>query len=226
MDLLSKILHGEYKEGARLPSEAEFATIYSVSRATVREALKSLQRAGVVRTVHGSGGASFVKRPDSTIVTEGLMILLLLEDVTVADLMEARMILAPAIAGLAAERATDQELLELQAIWDTGEADHGHTIEAVYFKLGSMAHNPALDTLSQPLIRLVFMIFRPPVSSGYSELISHHKNVVDAVVKRDADEARFAMRHVMELAYGGLGGYIEDFRESIRNVTSDILLQD
>jgi DNA-binding GntR family transcriptional regulator len=45
----------QYRPGDQLPSEPELAAAYSVSRATVREALQSLENEGVVRRVHGSG---------------------------------------------------------------------------------------------------------------------------------------------------------------------------
>jgi GntR family transcriptional regulator len=45
----------QYRPGDQLPSEPELAAAYSVSRATVREALQSLENEGIVRRVHGSG---------------------------------------------------------------------------------------------------------------------------------------------------------------------------
>src|SRR5689334_20832217 len=93
-NLVAKLLAGEYPIGSRLPSELELGDALGVSRAVVREALKRLQRTGLIRTVHGSGGGSFVQAPDVNALTEQLYLFLQLQGVTIANLMEARMILA------------------------------------------------------------------------------------------------------------------------------------
>ena len=54
-DLRGRVLSGEWKRGARLPSENELATSYQVSRVTVRTALKSLEGQGLVDIRHGAG---------------------------------------------------------------------------------------------------------------------------------------------------------------------------
>src|SRR5918995_1375877 len=101
------MLDGSRAPGERLPSETDLGESFGVSRSVVREALKRLQRAGLIKTVHGSGGGSFFQRPDLGAITEQLYFVLQLNGVTIANLMEARLILAPPMAALAAERATD-----------------------------------------------------------------------------------------------------------------------
>ena len=59
-------------------------------------------------------------RLDLNSLTEQLYLFLQLEGVTIANLMEARLILAPPMAALAAERATDDDLVELERIWSAG----------------------------------------------------------------------------------------------------------
>lgn len=54
-DLRGRVLGGEWQRGARLPSETELATLYQVSRVTVRTALKSLEGQGLVDIRHGAG---------------------------------------------------------------------------------------------------------------------------------------------------------------------------
>ncbi|HEY3334350.1 MAG TPA: GntR family transcriptional regulator [Candidatus Limnocylindrales bacterium] len=54
-DLRSRVLRGEWRRGARLPSETELAASYQVSRVTVRTALKSLEAQGLVDIRHGAG---------------------------------------------------------------------------------------------------------------------------------------------------------------------------
>ncbi|MGJ0152816.1 GntR family transcriptional regulator [Streptomyces sp. CH8.1] len=60
-DLRHQISSGQLKAGTRLPSEAQLATRYLVSTATLRSALALLQGEGLVEKIHGSG--NFVRRP-------------------------------------------------------------------------------------------------------------------------------------------------------------------
>ena len=64
LDLRKAITLGEYKEGQRLPSEAELVKRFSTSRITVQRALKDLQHQGLIDRRAGSG--TFVKRVDRT----------------------------------------------------------------------------------------------------------------------------------------------------------------
>jgi GntR family transcriptional regulator len=60
-ELRERIAHGEYLPGSRLPSEVDLARAFAVSRVTVREALRLLQRDGLVKAQHGRG--HFVLKP-------------------------------------------------------------------------------------------------------------------------------------------------------------------
>lgn len=113
-----KIQNGLYRPGERLPSERELADMLTVSRPSVREALIALEIEGFVDVRVGTG--VFVTRPN-----EGLRIAALqsakttvvpnLGDVGAYDLLEARMILEPACAELAAKNATPAQLVAMEA---------------------------------------------------------------------------------------------------------------
>src|ERR1700733_8238874 len=60
----SAILSGEFKVGERLPSEAELAKAFGVSRSTIREALHALKTSGLITTTPGATGGSFVEGVD------------------------------------------------------------------------------------------------------------------------------------------------------------------
>lgn len=224
--LIRRMLDGEFKPGDRLPSELELCDSLGVSRSVVREALKRLQRTGVVRTVHGSGGGSFFQSPDMSSLTEQLYLYLQLEGVTIAQLMEARTILAPPMAALAAERATQEDIEELERIWSAGgegpESTRlpGELIEAFHLKLASMTRNPALEAAARPLIQLVTTAFTPAAGrmalAGEPSILALQWGVLDAVKKREPDMARRRMLELMEAAYARLRTDENDFGRSIR----------
>jgi GntR family transcriptional repressor for pyruvate dehydrogenase complex len=222
--LVAKLVNGEYPVGSRLPSEIELGESLGVSRAVVREALKRLQRTGVIRTVHGSGGGSFVQAPDLNAITEQLYLFLQLQGLTIANLMEARLILAPPMAALAAERATDEDLQELERIWNVHEETYtqskpGGLIEAFHLKLASMTRNPALEAAARPLIQLVTIAFRPAAGKGSLDglpsIVALQWSVLEAVKSRDGALASRRMVELMESAYGRLRTSGHDLASSI-----------
>src|SRR5918998_5830024 len=93
--LAADIRSGLYAPGERLPSERELAKTLEVSRASVREALASLQLQGVVETRHGAG--TFVVGPPPSNGAQ--------HDASPSAVLEARLQLEPAVARLAAARA-------------------------------------------------------------------------------------------------------------------------
>src|ERR1700761_2021707 len=92
--LRALILGGELPAGAKLPTEQTLASDLGVSRATVREALTGLSTEGLLRTVKGVNGGSFVTTPTPRRVSDALNLAVTLlsqtNGVTLADLLEIR----------------------------------------------------------------------------------------------------------------------------------------
>src|SRR5438270_842160 len=97
--------------GARLPPERELAQQVGVSRPTVRAGLRTLAALGVVRSRRGSG--TYIPDGPPSLGVEALSFLAALHKLTVDDVYEARRILEVGAAGLAAERATPDQLATL-----------------------------------------------------------------------------------------------------------------
>jgi GntR family transcriptional repressor for pyruvate dehydrogenase complex len=114
--LRSLIVDGVVPEGANLPSEKELVSQLGVSRATLREALRILEVQGLISTRTGPKGGILVKRPGSANLTRSLSLLLQLEETPFSDLLEARRLLEPLCADLAAQRVTPEEMAELEGI--------------------------------------------------------------------------------------------------------------
>ena len=113
-ELRRLILDGELIPGERLPVEADLAERFGVSRSTVREALRSLTTQNLAVTVRGVSGGTFVSRPDpdqvSDSLTTGLGFLTVAEELTVAELMQARELLEVPAASSAARNRTAEQL--------------------------------------------------------------------------------------------------------------------
>ena len=115
LQLASELTGGRWKPGEKLPSEAELCKAFNVGRSTLREALKSLAFIGLIRM--RAGGGSYVcdqpsKYLDGPLFAKGV----LNTEKDITDLTEARILLETEVAGLCAQRATEQDFEVLDEI--------------------------------------------------------------------------------------------------------------
>ncbi len=114
------MLTGKLREGEKLPSERELCELFGVSRTVVREAIRILQTKGLVEVRPGIG--SIVRSPSSNQVIEGLSLLIQAKangaEISLVALCEVRSLLEVEIIKLAAERATPEDIEEIQKIVD------------------------------------------------------------------------------------------------------------
>jgi DNA-binding FadR family transcriptional regulator len=139
--------------------------------------------------------------------------------------MEARMILAPPMAALAAERATQSDIEELERIWQAdseaimGSDEAGDLIQDFHLKLAAMTRNPALEAAARPLIQLVTLAFGPAAGrnhlAGQPSILSLQWAVLDAVRNRQAEGASLRMVELMEAAYARLTRDNADFTRAV-----------
>lgn len=119
-DVRRRILSGQLDGG--LPTEVVLLEEFSVSRPTLREALRILETEGLVRTRRGKQGGAIVSRP--TVDTAAYHVGLVLQGsaVDLQDLGEARCLLEPLCVSLAAQRPDrEQVAAELEELTDSSE---------------------------------------------------------------------------------------------------------
>src|SRR4051812_42763407 len=116
------IRDGQLKPGDRLPAERELGEQFGVSRVTVREALRGLEANGMVAIKVGARGGAFVTAPTSARIGEGIIDLLTMSDLTDREVTEARQIFELGIIPMVCERATEEDIAELNEICDRGDA--------------------------------------------------------------------------------------------------------
>lgn len=112
--LRRRVIHGHLKPGDRLPAERDLASKLGVSRNTVREALRGLEMAGVLRLHKGAQGGAFVVTPNGDSVATALQDMFQLGSVTPAQLTEARLHITESVVRLACERISDGQIDELE----------------------------------------------------------------------------------------------------------------
>lgn len=111
-----QILSGALRVGDRLPAERDLAARLEVSRAAVREAIRTLEAQGVVRSSVGAGpdGGTVVAAMPSQALTQLLRLHVALSNFPMGDVVEARVMLERSSARLAAEHATADDLLRMR----------------------------------------------------------------------------------------------------------------
>lgn len=202
--LRSLIVTGDLPQGGRLPTETELARELGVSRATVRESLRLLAAQGLVRTLKGQTGGSYVTLPTFDHISESLgsSISLLADarDLTLEELIEVRELLEVPAARLAARRRRDGDVERLRA---TIPADRPALDTQAEFVHNRDFHATLIDCCENRLLRIaaqpVFSALQTSLSrSGlprvfHRSIHAHHARIVEAVEAGDEDAAAAEM---------------------------------
>lgn len=209
-ELRSQIMRGILEPGARLPAEAQLTRMFGVSRSTVREALRSLASQRVIETRRGVQGGSFVSAPDPARLVEdvasALGVLVTTPQLEIRDLLEARLLLEPAAARLAAQRADADTVEALRAAASaprdprdpSGFVPHldFHTI--VLLATGNLM----FTMMGQPVSDVLRTRFDRDAADHerWAEVDSCHATIAEHIANGDAEKAEEAMRnHVLDL---------------------------
>lgn len=209
--LREAITSGVWTPGERLPTEQELAETYDVARATAREALKLLSATGLVQSTRGGQGGTFVTVPDADEIAgqlgDAIRLWFRVGNVTMHNVDEAREALETIIAGLAAQRRTDDDLKAIRLAVDAAR-DLEMEIEewldwdiSFHTAISRATKNPILELammavhLIRPLTNKVFVEFL-----GRQEVLDQHIELAAAIEASDPERAREALRaHVRYL---------------------------
>jgi GntR family transcriptional regulator, transcriptional repressor for pyruvate dehydrogenase complex len=194
------ILTGSLKPGDQLPAERDLALRFGVSRTAVREAVKTLREKGLVEAFSGKG--TFVTNGTSQAIRQSLDRMMKFgQQDGWSPLVEVREILEPEIAAMAAARATEQHVATLKeavAEMDRSRDDCDAFIEAdldFHLALAEAAANPVILSLIDSIVGILreqrTRIFH--VQGGPERGQFHHKRILGAVERGDAEGAREAM---------------------------------
>jgi len=206
---------GKLKGGDRLPPERDLAEKFVVSRTSVREALRALESLGLVEIRPGEG--TFVRQVSIDALIEPLALLMVSQREAIGELFEARRLLEPSLAALAATRATPEEIQEMERILDeqAKEIAVGRTGLAqdaqFHAAIGTAAHNRAITRIAHAVMDLLTQSREESLNTPGRPTRSHedHRRVLAAIHRRDAEAARAAMlEHIeaVEQLVSGPGG--------------------
>lgn len=203
-EIIQMIETGHLNPGDKLPPLNQLAKQFGVSRATVREAFSTLQGMGLIALRHGEG--TFVQQIDlETMIQVPMNAALLLGRNELLSLHEIRELLEVGACRMAASRATDTDIQEmeqaLQAFECTDEDMDAQVQADLSFHLAvSLAtHNPVLINMMQILaeaIKSVMRMQRTVISIHQAS--ADYRQIVNAIRLRDEIKAQRAMSEYLK----------------------------
>lgn len=222
-EIVREIVERDLKEGDRLPTEADMLQEFDVGRASIREALRILEGFGLISIRQGQNGGPVVAtlRPEDLART--LSFYFHMTGATYGELIEARLVIEPVMARLAAERQHPEHLRQLREVTEREQIaslegpEYLECAEEFHVVVSGMSGNGVLDLLGRALRNLfqertAFGALLPPDARPLNRKV--HLAISDAILAGDGDRAaRLMEEHLRDLAVA--------LNERIGNLTSD-----
>ena len=210
-DLGQRILSGFYPPLAVLPTEAEFCAQYAASRTALRDALLTLSAKGLIEARKRAGTRV---RPPAEWNRLDAQVLEWMGEIEpdldfVRGLIEARLVIEPAAARLAAKMASSGDLAVIESAYEAmcaaPEFDLAACLDAdVRFHSGILraSRNPVFANLANMLAAALNFSFRltTSVTENYQRTLSAHGDVLEAIRLRREDDAQEQMRALIDIA--------------------------
>ena len=205
--IIEEITEQDLEPGLMLPPEREMLEQYGVARGTLREALRFLEMQGVLTIKPGPGGGPVINAPDARPLASVIALLLQRADAPFRTILEARELLEPAMASMAADRRDTEEIAriamtitDMEAHLDDPRAflNDNHQFHAA---LGRASGNQLFDFL---LSSLSWITDGTILGVDYPEktrraVLRAHERIYERIEAQDSVGAAEEMReHIME----------------------------
>ena len=215
------IADGRLKPGDKLLAERDLADRFQVSRASVREAIRTMEMMGIIEIRPGEG--TFIRETETDDIIRPLAMFLAVERSSFIDMFEMRRIFETATAGLAAQRATDEEI---QSISETLEhmrerlnlqdPETGEEYDAAFhYAVAEATHNSLLirlfKTVSGEFAKANSAARRRLYLDNVSNaqrIIDQHSEILAAIRAHDPKAASKAMQNHLRFAEGELKKWV------------------
>ncbi|SMF91817.1 transcriptional regulator, GntR family [Paenibacillus uliginis N3/975] len=192
------ILEGNLSPGDVLPTERELAQSFGISRGTLREAFRILEREGLIEVKPG-GGRYLSKALD--VAEDRSRIMDNIERATIIELLEARELFETGIVELAAKRATEEDIAEIEAAFekwgqiDLEGEDRSEPDQAFHLSIAKATHNVVLINMIELHMDLLQRTLNKTleIPGRKSEVYEEHLLIVQAIKQRDPVKAKLAL---------------------------------
>lgn len=197
------VADGTFAPGSKLPPERTLAERFGVNRTSLRHALTALEIMGIVTRRVGDG--TYLSIDSRLMLTAPMDFLVLVEGISFQDLMEARIIIEPALAWRAAQRADPDQLEAIRRAVGRMQESGGNVPvlveadvafhEAVAAASGNMTCQRMFAAIHQTLMRLVK---HNAQGEEYRRKVARHRHIYAAIKRREPEVAAERMRSHLE----------------------------
>jgi len=196
------ITEGILKPGDRLPSENELAERFGVGRSSLREAMRALQLLGIIEVIQGKG--TFLRQ--TTVLPLATDWARLSGMGLISQVMEARQIIEVAIAQLAAERATEEDIAAMRAAIRRAEEARGDSVTSgeasveFHLALAEATHNEVLALMYKTVRDLYLETARQTqmTPGSVENRLQDHRRIMESVEQQNPELASKLMAEHIE----------------------------
>ena len=207
------VVERDLKQGDKLPNEAEMIKLFSVSKGTVREAMRLLEAQGLIVTRTGPGGGSFIGKVSAERARSLLANYFYFQNLSISDIYQMRKTLEPELASSLAGKLTEVQLDELEFLAGRHPEPAGSPEEEMEQHISSLAfHSRLSEFAGNRLLGFVigFMariltdltvyrrLYDPPSAELWRRGREHQLELVQALRDGDSIGARKIMASHME----------------------------
>lgn len=203
-----QVSNGNLRPGEKLPAERDMAHRFKTSRVSVREAYRSLEELGLLTIRRGAEGGAFIADIDHGPMMRSLSLMLRLGKTTHEELTEARLLIEPPIARLAARRARPEDIERLQHVVRQQESalrrrgDYSPFDLQFHRSVAECARNLPMKVLMDALSDLTVEVVAGldlPAGLQHQVCDSHHL-ITEAIERHDEDAAfDLMLEHVLQI---------------------------
>src|ERR1700722_10325409 len=204
------IFRGSIRAGHKLPPEREMAEHFQTSRVTLKEALRALEKEGLIMIRRGGRGGAFVADFDNALnaLADLLSTVVKLGSAKSANLTEMRSIFEPEITRLATLRATPEDISAIEAVVIAQEqelvsGELSRKLDMEFHRcVAEAAHNPVMNIVVNAVNQSIrdSILRSKRTEEMRKRVVTYHRNIFTAARSGNADLARQAMSaHVVDV---------------------------
>lgn len=202
------IFSGVLKPGDKLPPEKQLASQFNTGRMVVREALRTLEQSGLVHIRQGSLGGAFVKNPDTAVITRSIADQIKIGNVTLQELIEARLGIEKVILDFAVMRVKNEDIDLIKKNIEDSEQKllkgERATEENINFHilLAKSAKNILFEMIIESIMNVTksFLLSLKPDVKYINNVLTYHKKIYKALEEKNLPMAKQIMeKHLLDI---------------------------
>jgi DNA-binding FadR family transcriptional regulator len=196
-----QLMSGVLKPGDRLPGERELAERYGIGRAAARDALRSLEVAGLVEARKGVNGGFFVRNAAAGGFAQSVQDMVSLAQAPIESVMEARTEITCVAIRLACARASEADFAAIQEdidfhtdLFRVGQGSrNSQSVIRFYRLIAEATHNPLIVLMVDALSEVYRGLLARVAPRPNKDIMTVRQGVLDLMRRRDAQGASEAM---------------------------------